>query len=171
MITPPLSNLTEKSIIYRVTNLSPEVCQRVREARRAAGLSQSALAAEVGCKQSALSMFEQGDGTKLSGETIGKLLKKFGIEASLSKYRVTPVQPPRRSARGYCPNPLCPSHQAYNVEGRTFLRPDRAVQDPVGGKFCAVCGEILELKCPACGAEVHDGAVCSFCGNPYVATS
>ena len=58
-----------------MTNLSPEICRKVKEARREAGLSQSVLAAEVGCKQSALSMFEQGDGTKLNEEVIEKLCK------------------------------------------------------------------------------------------------
>ncbi|MBQ5530808.1 MAG: helix-turn-helix transcriptional regulator, partial [Kiritimatiellae bacterium] len=43
-----------------MTNLSPEVCLRLKEARRSAGLSQSTVAAEIGCRQSALSMFEQG---------------------------------------------------------------------------------------------------------------
>ena len=62
-----------------MTNLSPEICLKLRDARRAAKLSQSELAAEVGCKQSALSMFEQGDGTKLNDAVIGKLAKKFGV--------------------------------------------------------------------------------------------
>lgn len=115
-------------------------------------------------------MFEQGDGTKLNDETIGKLLKKFGIKADV--HHTTPIIPQlhrHTSAHGFCPNPHCPSHRAYEVDGRTLLRPNREEQDPVGGKFCAVCGEVLELKCPNCGAAVHDGAVCSFCGEPYVA--
>lgn len=165
-----MSKHAEKSIIYRVTNLSPDVCRKVREARRAAKLSQTALAAEVGCKQSALSMFEQGDGTKLNDETIGKLLKKFGIKADVHHPTTIIPQLHRHTAsHGFCPNPHCPSHRAYEVDGRTLLRPNREEQDPVGGKFCAVCGEVLELKCPNCGAAVHDGAVCSFCGEPYVA--
>ena len=50
--------------------LSPEICFQLRDARRQAGLSQQVLAAEVGCKQSALSMFEQGRPTKLSTEAV-----------------------------------------------------------------------------------------------------
>ena len=68
-----------------MTNLSPEFCLKVKEARRAARLSQSVLAAEVGCKQSALSMFEQGDGTKLNDDVIGALAKKFDIPLDLGK--------------------------------------------------------------------------------------
>ena len=154
-----------------MTNLSPEICFKLRDARRAAGLSQSELAAEVGCNQSALSMFEQGNGTKLNDVVIGKLAKKFGVsldaEAPVRKF--TGMCLTASASRGFCPNPKCPSNAAYAVDGRTFLRPDRAAADPAGGKFCALCGEVLEKRCPNCGAPVHDGAICSFCGEPYIA--
>jgi transcriptional regulator with XRE-family HTH domain len=55
-----------------VINLKPEICRKIREARRAQKLSQQELANEIGCKQSALSMFEQGDGTKLNDEAVSK---------------------------------------------------------------------------------------------------
>ena len=177
--------------------MSPEICLKIKEARRLARLSQSVVAAEVGCKQSALSMFEQGDGTKLNEQVIQRLAKKFSVD--LESFRVSRVskgsrdssdasdsrgsgdsrdstkdprdpiyiKPPVRTL-GFCPNPHCPSNHAYEVDGRTLFRPDRTASDPVGGKFCAVCGESLEKKCPNCGAPVHDGAVCSFCGDTYV---
>ena len=154
-----------------MTNLSPEICKKLKDARRAAKLSQSVVASEVGCKQSALSMFEQGDGTKLNDAVIRKLAEKFGVsltaEAPVSELSGT--VPIASASRGFCPNPKCPSNSTYEVDGRTFLRPDRVVADPAGGKFCALCGEILEKHCPNCGADVHDGAICSFCGEPYIA--
>lgn len=157
-----------------MTNLHPDICRKIKDARRERGISQSLLAKEVGCKQSALSMFEQGDGTKLNDEVIKKLCDKFGIKLSTEKAAVEiPVVPaPQRVfevEKGYCPNPNCPSHIAYEVDGRRFLKPDRRVQDPVGGKFCAICGEVLEKRCPNCGSLVHDGAVCSICGESYIA--
>ena len=159
-----------------MTKLDPEICRKIKDARRGAKLSQSVVAAEVGCKQSALSMFEQGDGTKLNDAVVEKLAKKFGIELHPAKeakavspspavVRVMSGEP----ATGFCPNPHCPTNHGYEIEGRAFLKPDRAEADPVGGRFCAVCGEVLVKRCPNCGAPVHSGAVCSFCGEPYVA--
>lgn len=157
-----------------MVRLSPEICLKIKEARRAAKFSQSEVAAEVGCKQSALSMFENGDGTKLNAEVINRLSKKFGISLESEATDVKPVpvmlpQPEQVVMRGFCPNAHCPSNQAYEIDGRTFVRPNRVVADPVGGRFCALCGEVLEKHCPNCGAPVHDGAICSLCGEPYVA--
>lgn len=152
--------------------LDPEICRRLKNARRDAGLSQTVVAKEVGCKQSALSMFEQGDGTKLNEETVRKLCEKFSIAVPESDEEHVPVQSLKAVSsgeRGFCPNPACPSHVSYKVEGMLFLRPDREKQDPVFGKFCAVCGEVLEKVCPECGMPVHEGAVCSYCGRPYIA--
>ena len=177
LITSPLQKRPKKSIIYAVINLSPEICRKIKVARREAGLSQSLVAKEVGCLQSALSMFEQGDGTKLNDDVIRRLCEKFHIE--LPKEETVAVQQPVSAAvpyvpfaarRAFCPNPACPSNIPYQVEERTLLRPDAHAADPVGGKFCALCGEVLERACPNCGAPVHEGGICSFCGKPYVAT-
>ena len=158
-----------------MTKLNPIVCLKIREARRSRGLSQSELAAEVGCKQSALSMFEQGDGTKLNDAVVERLAKKFGVDINATAAECeegsqpTVVQIGSQSpAAGFCPNPKCPTNRLYKVGGRDCYRPDRTAADPVGGKFCAICGEVLEKKCPNCGAAVHDGAYCSFCGSAYV---
>ena len=155
-----------------MTKLSPEICLKIKEARRLAKLSQSDVAAEVGCKQSALSMFEQGDGTKLNDEVIEKLAKKFGVELHPAEKKSEPVETAIRFSAapviGFCPNPHCPSNVSYEVEGRLMLKPNRTMADPVGGRFCAICGEVLEKRCPNCGAPIHEGGVCSFCGDPYV---
>ena len=33
-----------------------------------------------------------------------------------------------------------------------------------------VGGEVLEKKCPSCGAPIHAGAVCSICGDSYISS-
>ena len=153
--------------------LSREFCEKIALARREAGISQTELAAEIGCKQSALSPFERGDGTKLSDEAVQKLSAKFGIPLPSKDDNLhhstllvpTSTLPP---ASGFCPNPDCPSHRKVQAAGKAIIIPDRKLSDPVGGRFCALCGEVLERKCPNCGSPVHEGAVCSFCGKPYV---
>ena len=166
-------------------NLSIEFCKSVKSARREAGLTQGELAAEVGCKQSALSMFEQGDGTKLNDEVIGKIAKKFNLTVSETPSndsaspfphlrqgfggQAVPRSPfPVPHSLGFCPNPNCPTNHEYFVEEVRLFLPDREAADPMGGRYCAMCGELLERKCPNCGAPVHKGAICAFCGQPYV---
>jgi transcriptional regulator with XRE-family HTH domain len=166
-----LKNHKIKFIIYAMINLKPEICRKIRDARREAGLSQKVVADEIGCKQPALSMFESGDGTKLNDEFIEKLAEKFGININEDEKQIACdiVSVPREKNTAYCPNHQCPSHEPYFVGSERFLRPNRIVQDPVGGKFCAICGELLETRCPNCGAAINDGAVCSCCGKKYVA--
>lgn len=175
---------TGKSIICAVTNLDPRFCHQIKAARQAAGLGQTEVATKVGCKQSAYSMFERGGVTKLNDEVIGKLSKLFGVEIikaeepglKSDKTEIEVLKAESRTAaslllptKGFCPNPHCPSNHPFEVDGRVLVRPDRAVADPVGGKFCAICGEVLEKRCPNCGAPVHEGAICSHCGEPYIA--
>ena len=155
-----------------MTNLSPEFCFKIKEARRAAKISQGELASELGCKQSAISMFEQGDGTKLNDKAIAKLAEKFGIALPAPSAEAVPAPAPvpvrGAATQGFCPNPSCPTNRPYEVDGRSFRLPDRRAADPAGGRFCAMCGETLERRCPGCGAPVHAGAFCSFCGDHYV---
>ena len=64
--------------------------------------------------------------------------------------------------------PVC--NQIYETESIAKLPhipgPAATCTEP---QKCAVCGEVLEKCCPNCGAPLHDGAICSICGDPYVA--
>ena len=64
----------------------------MREARKAAGLSQSRLAAEIGCKQNAISMVEQGDVTQVAAEKSlfdeGDTLYRYRLEATFTLERI-----------------------------------------------------------------------------------
>ena len=154
-----------------MTGLSIDFCKRAAAARRDARLSQSALAREIGCMQSALSMFEAGFVTKLSAETVKKLSERLGIPLAEPQAPPEPaaVPPPLPGAYGYCPSCSCISNIPYAVDGRLFFRPLAVKVFSAAPVHCTSCGEILETSCPACGAPVNEGACCAACGSPYVA--
>lgn len=161
-----------------MTNLSTDICLKFKEARKAKGMNQSALARVLGCQQSAISMFESGQATKLSDETVKKMADFLGIKLEEEKkhqaHVAEEVVPPNVASpvvgvqRGYCPNCQCPSNVPYVVEGRLFFRPSREHAVPTGGARCVCCGEVLEQRCPVCGAPLNEGACCAVCGSTYV---
>lgn len=161
-----------------MTNLSTEICLKFKEARKAKGMNQSALARAMGCQQSAISMFEGGETTKLSDETVQKMADFLGIKLEEEQKKADAPSEDGAVGRsapdvvvvahGYCPNCQCPSNIPYVVGGQLFYRPTRAIASPTGGKYCAECGELLEMRCPVCGAPLNDGACCAVCGSAYV---
>ena len=149
-----------------MTHLSLEICRRLAQARRDKGLTQSHLAREIGCKQSAISMLESGQTGKLSTESVGKLAGLLGVElpAAAAPAPETPVP----GMRGYCPDAQCPSNLPYLVQERLLFWP--RLQDTAAGGRCVYCGDVLETHCPGCGGSITmDGAACGACGAARVA--
>ena len=147
-------------------NIPKTVCMKFKDARRALGLTQSELAAELGCHQAALSMFESGKSTKLSNDYVSKLAVrlKLDLKTLLESNQTDDVTLPRATVSfGFCPDPECPSNTPYAVGECTFFRV--TLQK---GRYCAHCGEVLEKSCPSCGAQLNEGACCTLCGKPYV---
>ena len=171
MILSHLSGLPKKGILSAaVTNLSPEICRKFKAARIAKGLNQTALAQAVGCKQSAISMFEGGMATKISDDTVKKISEFLGVPLVEEKEEtvVPSVTMPRsEGVLGFCPNCNCLSNIPYAVGNDLFYRPTHHHHAHVGNR-CVDCGEILETRCPVCGAPVNEGACCAVCGSAYV---
>ena len=157
-----------------MSNISKELCIRFAEARRAKGIRQTELAAQIGCTQSALSMFEGGQPTKLSDETVKRLCEVLDVPLGREERPdagdgcMTGQNGLNSVVSGFCPNCYCPSNVPYVVNGRLFYRPSRKVASPTGGVRCTLCGEVLEMRCPKCGAPLNDGACCAVCGTSYV---
>jgi len=148
-----------------VQNLSKEICLQFKTARRDLGLTQSQLAEKVGCTQAALSMFESGKPTKLSEEFVKKAAAVLEIDLAKNPAPavVSITAAFSEGVLGFCPDPECPSNFPYLVGGRLVYRSHLAA-----GKHCAHCGELLEKRCPACGAPLNEGACCAACGSGYV---
>lgn len=144
------------------------ISELFRQARRRQGLTQSEVARQVGCKQSAISMFEAGRSDALSQEKQRRLAELLGVDVEL----LTSSQIARRvvPVLKFCPVGDCPSNIPYVVGDRVCLRPTM-IQGVKGVlEWCASCGEILEEICPNenCRTEVFEGAFCRRCGTAYV---
>ncbi|MBP5319480.1 MAG: helix-turn-helix transcriptional regulator [Kiritimatiellae bacterium] len=128
-------------------------------------MTQSALAEAVGCKQSAISMFEAGQIEKLSRETVKKIAALLEVPWPKGETPAVRTEPP--APRGYCPNAFCPSNLPYTVNGDLLFWPRR--QPDTAGARCAFCGELLETRCPTCDAPFGEGACCTRCGTARIA--
>lgn len=141
---------------------------QIKTARQQRHLSQSALARQVGCKQSALSMYESGKTTALSAPIVGKLCKALDLLPPTSEeLHEQPTAHTPKGIRTFCPNADCPSNLPIAIGAHIALLPKGhlAQEDEI---HCAWCGEVLEKACPECGAHIHEGAYCPHCGSPYL---
>jgi transcriptional regulator with XRE-family HTH domain len=144
------------------------------EARRERGITQSQLAAQAGCRQSAVSMMERGRTDALAWDKIKTVAQLLDVD-------VTPYAPePQDSAAedtslhtsasgvGICPIFDCPGNIPFVVNGRLLILPRAAGE--AGERHCAYCGELLERTCPECGSPLEKGrACCGKCGAAYIA--
>ena len=140
--------------------------RRLRDARRAQGLTQSALAAQAGCKQSALSMMESGRMEALARGTIEKIAGILEVPLDPETAPAAAAHAASAAGRAVCPNGECPSNVPFFVGGELIFWPRR--QPAPGGRHCAFCGEVLERQCRSCGAPITAGACCPQCGTAHV---
>lgn len=150
-----------------MANLTPAICKQLAKARREKGMTQSALAEAVGCKQSAISMLEAGQAAKVGQETVEKIASLLDVALESAAGGVATPMPRPTAAHAFCPNALCFSNVPYALNGELIFWPR---PQPAGsaGKHCAVCGELLEHRCPHCGETLSEGACCTVCGKPKV---
>ena len=145
----------------------PDFHRALRKARIAAGMTQAALAARVGCTQSAVSMMESGRREAISKESLEKLAGILGVKLPDNAQDSPPVSPV--SAVGaliFCPNCNCPSNIPYLVGGEVFFMPRGNVGH---GRHCVLCGELLSTTCPECSAPISvAGGCCGSCGAAIV---
>lgn len=146
-----------------MANITLDTCRQLAQARRARGMTQSALAAAAGCKQSAISMMEAGQASKIAQETVVKIAALLEVELPAEGAELEVA--PRLKSRSFCPNALCLSNLPYLIGEELFFRTGYAG----GGRYCRVCGEVLEQACPHCQAVVaENSACCTACGGVLV---
>lgn len=150
--------------------------QAFRRYRVQAGLTQSELARQAGCKQSAISMFEAGRMDALAKEKIASIAEHLGITGDIRSTLTIPARSESPERLYFCPVDACPSNIPYVVRDRLCLRPIflRPRGNEEGPVRCPWCGELLESRCPApnCGAPiVAKNSFCPQCGTPYVTST
>jgi len=145
----------------------------IREARRAKGLTQSELAREAKCTQSAISMYEGGRKDALARETVEAIAKLLGLPPESIPEKSGVALPRVSLVLKYCPIDACPSNVPYAVAGRLIFRPVMVSAPSEERTRCRDCGELLESRCPnaECGAAVGEGSFCARCGTALVTAS
>lgn len=138
--------------------------QQLRAARRSQGISQSVLAAETGCTQSAVSMMEKGRMDALGRDKLVRIAERLGVALPKDAGPAAADGP----VSGFCPECDCPSNEPYLVGPHVFFRPIIRPASAAHGHHCPDCGEVLETACPHCGRTIQEGACCRHCGTPYV---
>jgi len=142
--------------------------RQLRDARRRAGLTQAALAAQAGCMQSAVSMMEGGRMAALARPTLEKIAEILGVPLPAEHPAALAAAAAVPGAARLCPSADCPSNLPYLVGDELFFLPRGTVGD---GRHCPLCGEVLAVECSSCGSRILPfAACCGQCGGPLVAT-
>lgn len=128
--------------------------------RLAKHLTQSQLAERVGCTQSAISHFENGDFSALSPETVERVQAVISSDGEAAVSEVL----------AFCPNPDCAVALTLVNQGNLAIRPAMyRITGTTVAVHCKVCGALLECGCRSCLTPLVDGAVfCVGCGAPLV---
>ncbi|MDA3799106.1 MAG: helix-turn-helix transcriptional regulator [Kiritimatiellae bacterium] len=145
---------------------NPTIYKALKRRRKSEGITQLALAKEIGCKQSAISMMEAGNLDALSEDKLQKIAEKLGVELDsvTQKSKISLVNK-------YCPNHDCPSNIPYVVAGDLCFMPKFVNEMAETSSRCEFCGEILQHECSneECNAIVSGkSSCCNVCGDPYV---
>ena len=140
-----------------------------RQKRRELSITQSELADRVGCKQSAISMFEAGRSSALADRTLERIGKILDVDISEFPPNTT-ASDLAKGVLKYCPIDECPSNIPYTVGGQLYFVPGMVQSREAEHTRCVLCGELMQAQCPNsdCNAAAVAGACCPQCGTAYV---
>ncbi|MGA3268069.1 MAG: helix-turn-helix transcriptional regulator [Verrucomicrobiota bacterium] len=135
----------------------------VRKKRHEKHLSQTQLAARLGCSQAAICHVEKGKIGSLSEEKLDALCRELGvaIPSIVSSYSVL----------AFCGNPDCPLGRREVVNGILTVQPAMFRMETGEMRFCKACGKPLLTTCQeqGCNAPPQEGAgFCTKCGTALV---
>ena len=141
-----------------------QIGQIIRQARSQAGLTQGALGEQLGLKQSAISMMEQGKEHAISDRKLLKMGELLGLDL----LPLMKAEQPAPAILKFCSSPDCFAHVPLSLAGQLVLMPSM-VSGPAGElSRCQYCADPLEEKCGECEAPVCEASACMACGTAYV---
>jgi transcriptional regulator with XRE-family HTH domain len=134
--------------------------EQIKAARKAQHLTQAALAEKIGCGQSSISYFENGNTGVLSGELIELLGATLGVERVFDdSTQLDDFTHEKPGTLAFCPEPDCPRAWHEVVVKKHVIYP---------AFFEVTAGSNL-THCPDCGSELETG--CLKCLTPLVDNS
>lgn len=143
----------------------------LKSARKAAGMSQAELADRVGCKQSAISMFEGGRSDVLAWEKVVRIAEILGTDIRSFAPQMIPVVQDDGRVLKCCTNFDCERNIPRMIGDRLMVRPTFLYAQDDADTFCPECLSEMISRCPSCSHPVKRGNGCSACGTPYVICS
>jgi DNA-binding XRE family transcriptional regulator len=169
-------DFTSKRLLIDITNIPVDFipmsvkanvifANEVRRKRHDRHLTQTALAEQIECSQTAISNIERGDLNALSSEKLKVLCRKIGLNSPAVVNIVT--------VPSYCGNSDCPLGWTDVVNGNLVVQPAIFLVEKDATRFCKGCGQVLLTTCqePSCSKPVLEGsAFCISCGSPLVKT-
>ncbi len=146
----------------------------IREARRRLKITQAELAEFLEAKQSAISMFENGQAHKLGRPKVEKAAARLGVDLETGEIQKQQVAPPTARCAKYCPRAECPMSVPFAVGEDLVFWPTFQHGDASTDDYCRACATLLSDSCsnPDCGTPAVKGRNnCPRCGAYYVVLS
>lgn len=149
----------------------PPFHELTRAARKAQHLTQADLARRIGCGQSAISYFENGNTGVLSDQLIERLGVVLGVERVFEESaEIEEIILEKPGTLAFCPESDCPGAWHEMVKGEHVIYP--AFFEISAGPslaHCPMCRSQLEVGCLECLTSLTDGAAfCAGCGTMLV---
>lgn len=145
----------------------------IRDARRARGMTQKALAEQIGCSQPAICKFEHGEPGVFSHETLRDICARLNVafyesdsdtkdscaDTPSSPLEYSPISDAEElESLQFCPNFHCVKATRFCSNGKIVLMP---------AMYMAPRG-LFTLHCTGCGAELSHGCRDKSCVTPLV---
>ncbi len=143
---------------------------RIKDARRALGLTQKQAGTPANLSQAAVSFIERGTGGIATAKNIRRLCEALGLEVTEEDLSVfaagmpTHPAPAFEGGTGFCPSELCPQVRIIRAENGWYHVPFFRRLHDNKDHVCLHCQTGLQMVCPNCEMPLREATpVCEYC--------